>query len=205
MRGIAEVAECVALDVADHDGRDRASARRTTSTSSWSGPRRRWSPGSPTISRAAGDQRVRAVAGGGAARRLQRLHQGSLRRIRHPHRGLSPLRRRGRGQGLCGRRRALPIVVKADGLAAGKGVSIAADARARPRRRSRTASPAPSAPPAPRSSSRSSSRARRRASSRWSTARTRCRWPPRRITSAPSTATRAPTPAAWAPIRRRRS
>ena len=32
-----------------------------------------------------------------------------------------------------------------------------------------------------------------------------CRWPPRRITSGSSTATRARTPAAWAPIRRRRS
>ena len=36
------------------------------------------------------------------------------------------------------------------------------------------------------------------------TASTRCRWSARRTTSAPSTATRAPTPAAWAPIRRRR-
>ena len=99
----------------------------------------------------------------------------------------------------------LPIVVKADGLAAGKGVVIAADARARPTRRSTIASAARSAPPAPRSSSRSSSTARKRASSRWSTARPRCRSPPRRTTSAPSTATRAPTPAAWAPIRRRRS
>ncbi len=34
---------------------------------------------------------------------------------------------------------------------------------------------------------------------------TRCRSPPRRTTSASSTATRARTPAAWAPIRRRRS
>ena len=34
---------------------------------------------------------------------------------------------------------------------------------------------------------------------------TRCRWPPRRITSAPSMATRVRTPAAWAPIRRRPS
>ena len=46
--------------------------------------------------------------------------------------------------------------------------------------------------------------ARRRPSSRSATARPRSRSPPRRTTSACSTATRAPTPAAWAPIRRRR-
>ena len=33
---------------------------------------------------------------------------------------------------------------------------------------------------------------------------TRCRWPRRRTTSASAMATPAPTPAAWAPIRRRR-
>ena len=98
----------------------------------------------------------------------------------------------------------LPIVVKADGLAAGKGVVIA-ETRERRTRRSRIASAARSAPPAPSSSSRSSSTARKRASSRWSTARPLSRSPPHRTTSAPSTATRAPTPAAWAPTRRRRS
>ncbi len=45
----------------------------------------------------------------------------------------------------------------------------------------------------------------RSASSRCPTARPRSRWRPRRTTSACSTTTRARTPAAWAPIRRRRS
>ena len=48
---------------------------------------------------AAGITRVRPVAGGGAARGLEGLHQGSLRRGRHPDRRLRPLRpmRRPRG------------------------------------------------------------------------------------------------------------
>ena len=47
------------------------------------------------------------------------------------------------------RARGAPIVVKADGLAAGKGV-IVAETRARHARRSTTCSPAPSAKPGPR-------------------------------------------------------
>ena len=95
-----------------------------------------------------------------------------------------------------------PIVVKADGLAAGKGVVVAAsiaeargrdrhDLRRRPgrgRRRGRGV---------PRGRGGELLRAVRRR-------RPRSRSPRRRTTSAPSTATRAPTPAAWAPIRRRR-
>ena len=102
------------------------------------------------------------------------------------------------------RKQGAPIVVKADGLAAGKGVVVAEtleaggrrdrhDVRRRPRRR-----------PAPKSWSRNSCRARKRRSLRCATARTRSRSPRRRITSAPSTTIRARIPAAWAPIRRRR-
>ncbi len=97
-----------------------------------------------------------------------------------------------------------PIVIKADGLAAGKGVVVAmteAEALAAVdmmfgggfgdgRRRSRDRGV--------------HGRARKLRSSRCATANTRCRSRPRRTTSAPSMATRARTPAAWAPIRRRR-
>ena len=47
-------------------------------------------------------------------------------------------------------------------------------------------------------------RARRPASSCVATASTCCRWPPARTTSACGDGDRAPTPAAWAPTRRRR-
>ena len=46
-------------------------------------------------------QGLRTEQGGGAARRLEGLHQGSLRRVRHPHRRLPPLHRCGGGQDLC--------------------------------------------------------------------------------------------------------
>ena len=98
-----------------------------------------------------------------------------------------------------------PIVVKADGLAAGKGVIVAmtlAEAEAAVHdmlvgqrlRRCRRARGDRGIP-------------RRRGSQlhlAWSTARPRCRWRPRRTTSASATATPARTPAAWARIRRRR-
>ena len=98
-----------------------------------------------------------------------------------------------------------PIVVKADGLAAGKGVVVAKtlarggrrhrhDVRRRVRRGGR------------RSRDRGISRpAARSAFCIVATATPRSRWPPPRTTSARSTTTRGRTPAAWAPIRRRRS
>ena len=99
----------------------------------------------------------------------------------------------------------LPIVIKADGLAAGKGVTIA-ETKSRGRRRDRRLllgcircrwrRGGDRGVPARRGSEllRPGRRQRRR-----------CRSPRRRTTSAPSTATRGPTPAAWAPTLRRRS
>ena len=63
----------------------------------------------------------------------------------------------------------------------------------------------PPRPTARRSSSRSGSRAARRASSRSATGRGPWRCPPRATTSGCATATRARTPAAWAPTRRCRT
>ena len=65
-------------------------------------------------------------------------------------------------------------------------------------------SKAASAKPDRTSWSRNSSRARKPASSCSATATTCCRWPAPRTTSAPMTATRARTPAAWAPTARPR-
>ena len=92
-----------------------------------------------------------------------------------------------------------PVVLKADGLAAGKGVVIAPDEAQRGRR-----SPSSwwSAARRRRASwSRSTSTARRSRCWRSATACARSRWRPRRTTSGSSTATRARTPAAWAPTR----
>ena len=63
--------------------------------------------------------------GGGSARGLQGFHQGSVRRVRHSDGRLRPLRSMRLPPGPIWRRRTLPIVIKADGLAAGKGVVIA--------------------------------------------------------------------------------
>ena len=96
-----------------------------------------------------------------------------------------------------------PIVVKADGLAAGKGVTVAMTVDEALAAVEACLGGAFGAP-APRSSSRNSWTARRPASSAFATARPRCRSARRRTTSASATATPAPIPAAWAPIRRRR-
>ena len=97
-----------------------------------------------------------------------------------------------------------PIVIKADGLAAGKGVTVAMtldealaaldacfDGSFGQRRRGGGGRGIPRP-------------ARRRVSSACATAPPRCPSAPRRTTSASATATPARTPAAWAPIRRRR-
>ena len=95
----------------------------------------------------------------------------------------------------------LPIVVKADGLAAGKGV-VVAETSPRPRRPSTMWSAGFGAAGAEivieeflEGEEASFFALCRR--------RDRSRSPRRRITSAPATATRAPIPAAWAPIRPR--
>ena len=79
--------------------------------------------------RAAGIAGVRPVAGGRAARRLEGLHQGPVRARGHPDRRLCPRAFAGRGARRARRASALPVVIKADGLAAGKGVVIAETAR----------------------------------------------------------------------------
>ena len=47
--GIARWAECVALDPCDHRGSDRSRRERARRSGRRSGPRRRWSPASPTL------------------------------------------------------------------------------------------------------------------------------------------------------------
>ena len=125
-------------------------------------------------------------------------------RERHPDRRLSPLHRCRRGQGLYRRARRAD---RGQGRRAGRrqGRHRRRDPRRGRRRGRRGARSGTFGAAGRRSSSRNFSPARRRASSRWSTARTRCRSPRRRTTSGSATATPVPTPAAWAPFRRRRA
>ena len=122
--GIAEVAECVALDVADHAAvirfcKDNAIGLVVI------GPEAPLVAGLTDDLEASGIKVFGPSRAGGAARRLQRLHQGSLRRstaFPQPPIAASPTPRPRKAYVA---RQTLPIVVKADGLAAGKGVVIA--------------------------------------------------------------------------------
>ena len=77
------------------------------SISSSSARRRRSSPASSTISRRRASRRSGRAAAAAAARRLEGVHQGALRRGRHPDGALPALHRPGGGAGLCaGRGRA---------------------------------------------------------------------------------------------------
>ena len=120
--GIAELAECVdipvdriaalcdfALDQADRPDRGRSRGAAD--------PRHR----RPVPDRRAGD--FRPEQGRGPARGEQVLLQGSDGQVRHPHRRL-PLFHRARQAAAYIREQGAPIVVKADGLAAGKGSSL---------------------------------------------------------------------------------
>ncbi len=94
-----------------------------------------------------------------------------------------------------------PIVIKASGLAAGKGVVIAAEHRGSAGHGRGHVLQEATATRARRWSSRNSSRARKPVSSCSPTARTPCPAPARRTTSAWAMGTSGPTPAAWAPTR----
>ena len=162
----------------------------SASTWWWSGPRRRWSPGSSTRSRRAG---IAAFGPRAEAARIEgsKVHAKELMAAAGvPTASHTVLRSREEALEHLARA-SYPAVLKADGLAAGKGVIIAADRgrgaggggrllrRAALRRRRR-------------SCWRSTSRARSSRCWRSATARTWCRWPRRRTTSGSSTATAGP-------------
>ncbi len=109
---------------------------RTGSISSSSARRRRSSPASSTISRRRASRRSGRAAAAAQLEGSKALHQGALRRGRHPDgapTGASPTPAAAQAP-MCAAEGA-PIVVKADGLAAGKGVVVAASvAEARARR-----------------------------------------------------------------------
>ena len=201
--GIAREAECVALDIGDHAA-VIAFCRDNSIDFVVVGPEAPLCAGIVDDLEAAG---IKAFGPSRAAAR-SKAPRASPRTCAATHgiptaayerfRAAAPAKAYVRGRGA-------PIVVKADGLAAGKGVVVAAkrgrggsgdrhDVRRRPRRGRRR--------------SRDRGIPRRRGSIFFAlcdgeTAHRRS--PRRRTTSASATATPVRTPAAWAPIRRRRS
>ena len=101
-------------------------------------------------------------------------------------------------------RKGAPIVIKADGLAAGKGVVVAMTLAEAHAAIDDMLSGNKLGDAGARVVIEEFSTARKPASSSWSMARTCSRWPPARITSASATATADPTPAVWAPTHRPR-
>ena len=203
--GIAEVADCVALDVADHaavvgfcrenddrPGRDRprGAARRRARRRSRSG----------TASRCSGRRSAAAQLEGSKG-----FTKDLCARVRHPDRRLCA----------ASTTRPPPRPIWRTQSAAHRGQGRRARRRQGRRHRRDAARKREAAIDACFGGAFGAAgaevvieeflTARKRASSRWSTARPRSRSPRRRTTSAPATATPAPIPAAWAPIRRRRS
>ena len=180
----------------------RSSRRRRSGGSTWSrsGPRRRWSPASSTRCEEAG---VPAFGPSAAAAELEgskAFAKELMKEAGVPTAGHVLLRSREEAVEHLARA-AYPTVLKADGLAAGKGVIVCEDEARGARRRRRLLHRA-ALRPDDRGGWRSSSRARSSRCWRSATARTWCRWRRPRTTSGSSTATRGRTPAAWAATRR---
>ena len=203
--------------------RDRAarrvlSARHRQTTPRWHGlqgeadrprghrPRSAARRGPCRRSRSARHQSVRAVAGSSGLEGSKGFTKDLCARRGYSDSRLSPLRRCACGQGLIVARQKLPIVVKADGLAAGKGVIIAET-----REQAEAAIEACFFRRVRRGGNGSGDRGvpARRGGELLRPGRRRrppCRSPRRRTTSALlRRRSGARTPAAWAPIRRRRS
>ena len=121
--GIAREAECVALDIADHAAvidfcRRNAVDFVVVGPDDAARGRHRRRSRRPPASRRSGR------ASGGAARRLEEFHQGAVPRINIPTGAYGRFTDAAAALAYV-REQGAPIVVKADGLAAGKGVVVA--------------------------------------------------------------------------------
>ena len=182
-----------------------ASAASATSASSWSARRRRWWRASPTISPPPASRRSARPRPPPSSRARRASPRISARELGIPTAAYGRFTDARSAKAYLASQRC-PIVVKADGLAAGKGVVDRRDAGAGRRRRRRPASPATFGAAGAEvvieeflEGEEASFFALVDGS-----ARAAARHAPR-TTSASSTATPAPTPAAWAPTRRPRS
>ena len=125
--GIAAVATLHDVDPMDGAAVADAGRRSSASTWSWSGPRRRWSPGSPTPCRERGIACFGPSRRGRPARGLQGVRQGGDGRRRRADRRGARLHARPSEAAAALDEFGPPYVVKDDGLAAGKGVVVTDD------------------------------------------------------------------------------
>ncbi len=121
--GIAKMAELVALDIADHAA-VASFCREKSIDLVVVGPEGPLVAGLGDRFAAGRLQGLWAFRGGSPARGLQRLHQGSLRPLRHSDGAYGRFDNASEAKAYVASHGA-PIVVKADGLAAGKGVTVA--------------------------------------------------------------------------------
>ena len=138
--GICGIAECVPIDLRITLQSSPFAARRK-SIWWWSGPKRRWSRGWSMISRRrasapSGRRKAAAQLEGSKGFTKDLCREAGIPTAAYRAFYRSRMRRATTSGG-----NALPIVVKADGLAAGKGVTVADDARRSARRRSTRSSP----------------------------------------------------------------
>ena len=215
--GIAREAECIALDAADHDA-VVAFCNAKAIDFVVIGPE------GPLVAGLVDDLEAVGIKAFGPTKAAARLEgsKGFTKDLCRAHNIPTAAYQRCNTAAAareCVLRMGLPIVVKADGLAAGKGVVVAMSAteadsaieaifrdgdgdRSSDGKRAMDASGHPPSPTVRPPSSRNSWPARRRRFSFSPMATMRCLSRPPRITSAPSTAIAVRTPAAWAPVRR---
>ena len=200
--GIAQEAECVALDHSDHAA-VVAFCRKNAIDFVVVGPE------APLVAGIVDDLEAAGVKAFGPSKAAARLEgsKGFAKDLCRAHNIPTAAYQRFAAAAPAkayARARGAPIVIKADGLAAGKCVVVAETIAAAETAIDRILGGGLGQAGAELVIEEFLT-ARKPPSSRCAMGSTRCRSPPRKTTSAPSTATKDRTPAAWAPIRLLRS